>query len=186
MTQVQLARPSGSDAPASQGLGWLMAEWDGLRVIGHGGGTIGQTSFLQAIPERELVIVLLTNATTGGDLWEDLGRWLFETLANVRMPRVPQAADPPPDISLDDYTGTYERLGVRWDVTIEDAQLVMRVALSGPLAELQGGEAQPPLRLRPVDRETFVTADGRRAVGFLEFRKGRPGYLFDGRAARRR
>ena len=185
MTQVQLARPSGSDAPASQGLGWLMAEWDGLRIIGHGGGTIGQTSFLQAIPERELVIVLLTNAATGGDLWEDLGRWLFETLAGVRMPRVLRAADPPPDISLDDYAGTYERLGVRWDVTVEDAQLVMRVDLSGSLAELQGGEAQPPLRLRPVDRENFVTADGQLPVGFLEFRKGRPGYLFDGRAARR-
>jgi CubicO group peptidase (beta-lactamase class C family) len=123
MTQVQLARPSGSDAPASQGLGWLMAEWDGQRVIGHGGGTIGQVSFLQAIPERELVIVLLTNAATGGDLWEDLGRWLFETLAGVRMPRVPRPADPPPDISLDDYAGTYERLGVRWDVTVEDATL---------------------------------------------------------------
>ena len=162
-----------------------MAEWDGLRIIGHGGGTIGQASFLQAIPERELVIVLLTNAATGGDLWEDLGRWLFETLAGVRMPRVLRAADPPPDISLDDYAGTYERLGVRWDVTVEDAQLVMRVDLSGSLAELQGGEAQPPLRLRPVDRENFVTADGQLPVGFLEFRKGRPGYLFDGRAARR-
>ena len=101
------------------------------------------------------------------------------------MPRVLRAADPPPDISLDDYAGTYERLGVRWDVTVEDAQLVMRVGLSGPLAELQGDQPQPPLRLRPVDRENFVTADGQLPVGFLEFRKGRPGYLFDGRAARR-
>ena len=48
MMQVQSARPPGSDAPASQGLGWLMADWDGVRVIGHGGGTIGQLSFLQA------------------------------------------------------------------------------------------------------------------------------------------
>jgi hypothetical protein len=73
---------------------------------------------------------------------------------------------------------------VRWDVTVEDAQLVMRADFSSPMAELQGGQP-PPLRLRPVNRETFVTADGQLPVSFLQFRKGRPGYLFDGRAARR-
>ena len=162
-----------------------MADWDGVRVIGHGGGTIGQLSFLQAIPERDLVIVLLTNAMTGSALWEDLGRWLFETLAGVRMPRVPKPADPPPDLSLENYAGTYERLGVHYDVAIEDARLVMRARLSGALAEISGDREQPPVRLLPVNRESFVTADGETLVSFLEFRKGRPGYLFAGRVARR-
>ena len=46
-----------------------MEEWDGHRVIGHGGGTIGQLSFLQAVPDEDLVVALLTNSMTGGLLW---------------------------------------------------------------------------------------------------------------------
>jgi CubicO group peptidase (beta-lactamase class C family) len=187
MEQAQVARPRTSDAPQAQGLGWMTAEWDGAHVIGHGGGTIGQVSFLQAIPEHDLVIVLLTNAETGEFLWQDLGRWLFETLANVRMPRVPQPADPPPDLPLEDYAGTYERLGVQLNVTVEDGQLLMRTRLSGPIAEFQGDQEQPARYLRPVDRELFYLAeDGDEGlVSFLEFEQGRPGYLFTGRAARR-
>jgi hypothetical protein len=63
-----------------------MGDWDGVRVIGHGGGTIGQVSFLEAVPERELVIALLTNAATGGGLWRHLGNWPYETLATAAAP----------------------------------------------------------------------------------------------------
>jgi CubicO group peptidase (beta-lactamase class C family) len=187
MQQFQVPRPRSCDAPESQGLGWMLADWDGAKIIGHGGGTIGQVSFLQAIPARDLVVVLLTNAGAGEHLWEDLGRWLFEELADARMPRVPRPADPPPDLSLHDYAGSYDRLGVRFDVTVDDSQLVMRTTLSGPIAELQEDQEQPPCYLRPVDSESFFTAeDGyQRLVTFLEFRDGRPGYLFAGRACRR-
>jgi CubicO group peptidase (beta-lactamase class C family) len=190
MQQVQVARPPTSDAPGWQGLGWLLADWDGAqgeaRVVGHGGGTIGQVSFLQAIPERDLVIVLLTNAPTGQLLWRDLGRWLFETLADARVPDVPRPADPPPDLQLGNYAGTYERLGVRYEVTVEDGQLVMVPRLGGRLAELPG-TPPPPVRLRPVNRESFAAAagDDETLVTFLEFDQGRPGYLFAGRVARR-
>ena len=69
---------------------------------------------------------------------------------------------------------------------VEDAQLVMHVEVSGPIAELQSGPL-PPVRLRPVNHESFVTAadEEEALVSFLEFRQGRPGYLFAGRVARR-
>jgi CubicO group peptidase (beta-lactamase class C family) len=188
MQQAQGPRPRASDAALTQGLGWRLADWNGVRVIGHGGGTIGQLSFLEAIPERDLVVVLLTNSGTGGGLWRDLSRWLFATLAGVRTPRIPRPAEPPPDLPLENYAGTYERLGVRREVAVEDGQLVVRAEVSGPLAELRSGPV-PPLRLRPVDRQSFFTVDegGEALVNFLEFSDGRPGYLHaGGRAARRR
>jgi len=188
MTQAQVTRPRDADAPRAQGLGWLLAEWDGRHVIGHGGGTIGQLSFLEAIPELDLVIVLLTNAETGALLWRDLGRWLFETLAGVRMPVVPRPAEPPPGVlPLENYAGTYERLGVRYDVAVDGAGLVVQVGYSGPLAELQAAAPPPPMRLRAVDRESFFTVinGSETLVSFLEFRGARPGYFFTGRAARR-
>jgi hypothetical protein len=187
MQQVQIEKPA-SAARAWQGLGWRISDWDGTRVIGHGGGTIGQLSFLEAAPEHDLVVVLFTNATTGGLLWEDLGRWLFETLADVHMPRVPKPADPPPDLPLAAYAGVYERLGFRFDLAVDDGELTMRIGLSGPIAELRSDREPPPVRLRAVNRESFYAAvDGDETlVSFLEFNRGRPGYLFaGGRVARR-
>ena len=188
MQEVQGPRPRASDAALTQGLGWLMSDWSGVRVIGHGGGTIGQLSFLEAVPEHDLVVVLLTNSETGGALWRDLSRWLFHELAGVRTPRVPRPAEPPPDLPLESYAGTYERLGLRHSVAVEDGQLVVRDTFSGPLADL-AGEDEPPLRLRPVDSETFFTVaeSGEALVNFTEFSDGRPGYVhLGGRAARRR
>ncbi len=188
MARPQVTRPRSCDAAQErQALGWRLAQWDGAHVIGHGGGTIGQVSFLEAIPEHDLVVVLLTNAETGGRLWADLGRWLFETLADVAMPRVPRPADPPPDLPLENYAATYERLGVRFDVTVEDDHLVARASLSGPIAELQSEAEQPAMYLRPVDSELFhAVQDGDDSlVSFLEFEHGRPGYLVASRAARR-
>ncbi len=188
MQEAQGPRPRASDAVLTQGLGWLLSDWSGVRVIGHGGGTIGQLSFLEVVPERDLVVVLLTNSGTGGSLWRDLSRWLFQVLAGVRTPRVPRPAEPPPSLPLENYTGTYERLGVRHDVTVEDGQLVVRGELSGPLADLPGESEVPPLRLSPVDSEAFFTAgeSGEALVSFAEFSGGRPGYIhIGGRAARR-
>jgi CubicO group peptidase (beta-lactamase class C family) len=188
MQSVQHEQPPSSDAPRWQGLGWMLSDWGGgVRVIGHGGGTIGQTSFLQAIPEQDLVITLLTNADAGEQLWESLGRWLFETLADVSMPRVPRPADPAPDLPLEHYTGTYERLGVRQEVTAADGVLILQSHLSGPLSDLNA-EPPPPRRLRPVNRESFYIGadDGEALATFSEFdESGRPGYLFIGRLARR-
>jgi hypothetical protein len=70
---------------------------------------------------------------------------------------------------------------------VQDAHLVIRSQVSGPLADIQSRPEPPPRRLRPVDRESFYLADetGEGLVTFLEFDEGRPGYLFTGRAARR-
>ncbi len=187
MQEVQVSRPPTSNAPLTQGLGWLMEEWDGKRVIGHDGGTIGQLSFLQALPDEGLVVTLLTNSVTGGLLWRDLARWLFLDLAGVRMPDDPVAPDPLPELPLDRYAGIYERLGVRHVVTVEGRELLVRTELSGAFAELQQGVTPPPIRLRAIDEARFAAGvNGMdEAVVFLEFERGRPRYLFTGRAARR-
>lgn len=169
------------------GLAWMLNQWDGERVIGHGGGTIGQLSYLQVLPDRRFGVCLLTNAATGGFLWRDLGGWLFEELAGVTMPGVQKPPATPPTLDLTKYTGRYERLGLTQDVTVEDGQLVMTVQQSGPTAD-PNAPAQK-LRLRPIDAHSFYTKapGGEMIAGFLEHdRDGRPGYThLGGRAARR-
>jgi len=188
MQEVQTLIPATSTAPQTQGIGWLMHDWDGTPVLGHGGGTIGQLSFLECIPQEGVVVALLTNSVTGGGLWRDLGRWLFEELAGVTMSGVPKAANPPPALDLDRYAGTYERLGVRYRVQAQPPGLAMHVEVSGELADLeQRRPTQPPIILRPIDSERFVARiDGTDSVvAFLAPERGRPRYLFTGRVARR-
>lgn len=187
MQQVQTTMPATSSVPLTQGLGWLMQEWGGKKVIGHGGGTIGQLSFLQAIPEDRLVVALLTNGVTGGLLWRDLGRWLFDELAGVQPAEPPKAPAVPPAVDLERYAGTYERLGLRNHVTVEGDELVLQPEPTGTMAEMQQGQRVPSVRLRAIDQERFAgkSSGVDTVVVFSEFQRGRPGYLFSGRAARR-
>ncbi|MBA3652620.1 MAG: beta-lactamase family protein [Actinobacteria bacterium] len=187
MQRPQLAMPGSPSPNAHIGLGWIMAEWDGQRVIGHGGGTYGQLSFLQVLPDRRFAVCLLTNSTTGTGLWRDLGGWLFDELAGVTMPEVPRPPDPPPILDLAHYAGRFERLSQRFDLEVEDEELVMSVTLTGPLADNVDAPSQR-LHLRPIDAERFVVKmpTGDAMVAFSDFdAKGRPGYLFIGRAAPR-
>ena len=189
MQEVQVTRPLLTTSPlAAQGLGWALQQWDDKRVIGHGGGTIGQLSFLQCVPEEQLVVALFTNSATGGKVWLELGRWLFDQLAGVEMARALEPPQTPPRLNLARYTGTYERLGVRQVVSEDEDGLVVQLELTDVPDELRPPQPPPPVKLRPIDGERFgARLDGvNDVVAFLDVERGRPSYLFaGGRAAPR-
>ncbi len=47
------------------GLGWSLSDYQGYKVVGHGGGYDGMYSQVAMIPEKNLGIVVLTNSMTG-------------------------------------------------------------------------------------------------------------------------
>ncbi len=49
-------------ATASYGLGWIVAEYRGLRLLTHGGNTLGFTSEFAFMPEVGIGVLVLTNA----------------------------------------------------------------------------------------------------------------------------
>jgi CubicO group peptidase (beta-lactamase class C family) len=56
-------RPQVGIQPGAQyGLGWMIVDYQGNRVLAHGGGTAGFTSELSFLPDDGLGIVVLTNA----------------------------------------------------------------------------------------------------------------------------
>jgi CubicO group peptidase (beta-lactamase class C family) len=186
MQQPQSKLPRSSLGTA-MGLGWILAEWDGERVIGHGGGTIGQTSFLQVLPDRRFGVCLLTNSSTGAALWRSLGSYLVEEFAGVRIPELPKPPDEPPALDLAKYAGSYHRLGLEIDLKAENGSLVANFKGTGPLSSLS-----PPQegRARPIDAEIFSVSIGGADAGlahFMDFdRRGRPRYLHvGGRVSRR-
>ncbi|MFG1922989.1 serine hydrolase [Cryptosporangium sp. NPDC048952] len=119
----------------SWGLGWIRFDWDGHRLIGHDGTTLGQAAFLRILPEQGLAVALLTNGGQTRDLYEDLFREIFAELADVAMPRPFAPPEKPFDGDVTPYVGTYERAGVRMEV--EANPPLLRTTIIGPLAELE-------------------------------------------------
>ena len=120
----------------SWGLGWIRFGWDGHRLIGHDGNTIGQAAFLRVLPEQGFAVALLTNGGHTRDLYEDLYREVFAELAGVEMPEPFAPPAEPVSIDVTPYVGRYERASVLMEVEDGPEGPLLRTTVSGPIAEL--------------------------------------------------
>jgi CubicO group peptidase (beta-lactamase class C family) len=120
------------------GLGWHLRRVGGITTAAHG-GTLGHCLLLELVPERNLVLVILTNHSEGWRLIQDVERAALKILENATldprqtighrgvnetMPDAPLLAkqpDPAP------YVGTYRRppLTAMNNVRIENGQLLL-------------------------------------------------------------
>ncbi|GAA1964138.1 serine hydrolase domain-containing protein [Catenulispora subtropica] len=138
------------------GLGWFLDEWDGTKVFGHDGGTLGQSAFLRVLPEHDLAICLLTNGGDAMALYRAVFNEIAGELAGVQM-RAPLEPTPEP-LPFDpaDYVGVYERASTRLEVVERDGGLVMILTVSGIIATLAGLEPVE-MELRTLQPGVFVT-----------------------------
>ncbi|MEU1273194.1 serine hydrolase domain-containing protein [Streptomyces sp. NPDC005799] len=91
----------------SWGLGWELFDWQGGRVVGHDGGTIGQRAFLRAVPERGVAVALLTNGGEVIPVFETVFGHILGELAGVTVPRYPVPSAEPRRVDASRYVGTY-------------------------------------------------------------------------------
>ncbi len=139
MTEFQADVPDKYILGDSWGIGWIRFGWDGQRLVGHDGNTIGQAAFLRVLPEAGLAVTLLTNGGNTRDLYEDLYREIFAELAGVDMPTPITPPAEPVDTDIAPHLGNYERAGVLMEIvasTDDIAGPALRTTLTGPLAEL--------------------------------------------------
>ena len=117
MTDKHADLPDKHTLGDSWGLGWIRFGWDGSRLIGHDGNTIGQNAFLRLLPDQGLAVTLLTN---GGNI-----RGICTRSCTARSSpsspaspcRVPLAAPAgPPTVDTFKHVGTYERASARMEV----------------------------------------------------------------------
>ncbi len=139
----------------SWGLGWIRFGWDGQRLYGHDGNTIGQSAFLRVLPGQGLAVTLLTNGGNARDLYQELFQEIFADVAGVTVPAPLAPADHPPAVDAARYTGVYERAGARADICCADGKLTIRHTVTGPLAAYETSPAREAA-LIPVDDGKFV------------------------------
>ncbi|MEP9361325.1 serine hydrolase [Nocardioides sp. CN2-186] len=140
MTTHQADLPDKFILGDSWGLGWIRFDWNGTRLIGHDGNTLGQAGFLRILPGTAdhggVAVALLANGGNTRDLYEDLYREIYAEVAGVEMstPFAPPAE--PVEVDVTPYVGTYERASVRMEVFVGDDGPRLRTTVMGPIAEM--------------------------------------------------
>ncbi|RFU83921.1 serine hydrolase [Streptomyces triticagri] len=155
MTEQQVELPDTDSLGDSWGLGWIRFGWDGRRLIGHDGNTLGQSAFLRVLPEQDLAVTLLTNGGAAADLYRELFGEIFAELAGVAMPDAPRPPAGPVSVDAGRHLGRYERAGTRIDILEGTDGPRLRHTTTGPLAHL----VPEPVReaaLVPVSDRRFL------------------------------
>jgi hypothetical protein len=139
----------------SWGLGWSRFGWDGERLIGHDGGTIGQTAYLRIMPAQNFAVALLINGGDAAALYEDIFAEVFRELTDMRMPAPFGPPADRPVVDVNPYVGRYRRLGFDTMVSNRDGVLVLRTTATGPLGGLLP-ELTSEHELVPVGKDHFA------------------------------
>ena len=171
------------------GLGWEIFDWEGAPVVGHDGGTIGQSAFLRIVPGTGVAVAILTNGGSPVSLYSALMTKILAEIAGVTMPALPVPPAAPVDVDLERILGTYSSSVsdsvVRQD---EDGRIWLERTMKGIFAEL--GPAPAPFELVGWNGDSLVPALPERGMhmphAFVgDDGSGRALYLHTGRADRR-
>jgi len=119
-----------------------------VRSMGHGGGTVGQTSLLTIVPDRDFSIILVTNSGNGGQLNPRVTNWALEHYLGVETPE-PKVVEMPEE-RLAEYGGGYGAALSALDVESGDGGLVIsRRSLGGfPTRDVPPPKAESPQPVR--------------------------------------
>jgi CubicO group peptidase (beta-lactamase class C family) len=135
------------------GLGWFIRDWNGMKVVEHGGNIDGFNALVAMIPEKKLGFVMLTNVS-GSSLGSDLMPIIWENvLSNPnQLKTAPVAAG-----DLEKEVGKYrfEAAGFDVDIQMQNGKLVA-VVPGQPLYTLENVGARR-YRLNGAPEGFYVT-----------------------------
>lgn len=150
MTSPQVITPN----DIKYGYGLTVGEQFGERVLGHGGGIKGVSSYFLVVPERKLSIVVLINIAEAP----------AENMALITLRKVLQLTEEKLEVSpismekeqLNNYLGKY--------ASFEGQKVEVRMVDQNKIALVMD---EQEVLLRPIGNHKFITPDGKR-VAFIE------------------
>jgi CubicO group peptidase (beta-lactamase class C family) len=156
----------GSALGDAMGIGWLLKDIDGTRLVGHGGTTNGQHSDFGLVPSRGFAVTCLSNCgPNGAQLNRAVTVWALEHYLGIQ--ELELVASDRSDEELAEYTGSFDTIAVAVEVTAQggalDAAVSYKPETLKALREAGEGEpeAQPPFRLGLVaGSDQYVITEG--------------------------
>ncbi|ACU70631.1 beta-lactamase [Catenulispora acidiphila DSM 44928] len=145
----------GSTLGDAFGFGWFLNEIGGVRTFGHGGSGNGQFAELLAVPERGFAIAVLSNATEGYQLNQDIVKWALEHfLAVVEQDPEPVAYDADRNRAV---VGRYEIDAMNLDIADDGEHLTLAVGIKPEIRAASDADMPPDY---PAAAMGFLAADG--------------------------
>jgi CubicO group peptidase (beta-lactamase class C family) len=189
MHQREVDLPDLGIMGTSWGLGFERFDTPAGTIIGHDGGTIGQSAFLRIVPEAGVAVALLTN---GGDiisLYHDLVGHVLEQLTDTRLPALPVPPAEPERVDASRFVGTYS--AEVYDMVVsqdEDDRIWVEMTPKGIFAEM--GEQPERHELVHYQGDSLIPVEADRGMHMPHAFVGDDGeghalYLHVGRAVRR-
>ncbi|HSR53156.1 MAG TPA: serine hydrolase domain-containing protein [Acidobacteriota bacterium] len=170
-------------------LTWHVDSVEGVDLIAHGGGTLGQISMLTLVPERDFAFALLTNSGAGGQLTRQIRRTaLRKFLGLEETDPEPIKADPE---QLRQYVGRYARPFAEVELTLEVGKLQARLIPKRgfPDQDAPVPPPSPPFSVGLYRQDGLIVLEGPRegsAADIVRLEDGSIGWLrFGGRIHRR-
>ncbi len=142
--QEPTADMTGSALGDAVGVGWLLAEVDGVKTVSHGGTTHGQHSAFLLVPDREFGIISMTNCgPTGPQVNDRVVAWALQHFTGLKKAELEPIRLP--DAELAPYTGTFETIAAQITLTAQDGRLAAKVAVKPQAAQamIDAGEEVP-------------------------------------------
>jgi CubicO group peptidase (beta-lactamase class C family) len=189
MQESQVKLPELGMMGDAWGLGWELFDVGDTRVIGHDGGTIGQSAFLRIVPGQGIAVALLTN---GGDtipVYRAVVGHIIRELTGLELPEPSTPPADPEQVDASRYVGNYSCQVVDYAVSQdEEGRIWLDETPKGILAEM-GAQAERT-ELVHYAGDTLIATETRQGMYQLAAFVGDDGagnalYLHNGRATRR-
>jgi CubicO group peptidase (beta-lactamase class C family) len=144
----------------SWGLTWSLKSVNGTKIVGHGGGTVGQVSLLALVPEHDFAIAVFTNANSGWLITDDVANWVLREYLGLERQN-PEAIQATED-ELAQYTGFYSRPFLDVELGILGGRLIGAVSYKGgfPSRDVPPPPPPPPVSLGLCDKDRLIVLDG--------------------------
>jgi CubicO group peptidase (beta-lactamase class C family) len=107
------------------GISWMIRHIEGVKIVAHGGTSLGQQSAFELVPERGFGIAILTNAAHAIPLMDQIRDWAFETALGLVEP-LPEPLEMDA-ATLAEFEGRYLRPELWAEVKVDGTRL--RVAV---------------------------------------------------------
>jgi hypothetical protein len=168
----------------------MLFDYPGGTVIGHDGGTTGQSAHLRVVPEAGIAVALLTN---GGDelpVFRTVFGHLLAKLAGVDLPPLPVPPTDPVPVDAERVSGTYRATIADHELSVDaDGRAWLRIVPRTEEVKLLMPEATVVEVVRLRD-DALITVEPQRGmhrvIGLLGADAyGRVKFLHEGRATAR-
>ncbi len=147
------------------GIGWLLRDTDGVRVVEHGGSARGQFADLRLVPERDFAIAVASHEGPDGGLAlnQAVVRWALEHCLGV-IDRDPEPLPYNPARARE-IAGDYENEMMTITVDTDRSELTIACAIEPELraasaAEMPADLPAAGLGLLPGDGDEFIVTAG--------------------------